>query len=544
MITEDKKTEMENEIASLKRELAAYKVAAGKVGDHMTEIARLNLELSQSKRENDLILQTSSDAMILVDKDFNIVWSNHAMEQLCCCEEGFLKGKQCFRIVKSDICNSENCHLLRVLKEKRRIRHELSVDIKGKKRNCIITASPLKDETGNIIGILEDFLDITDLKKMEEEIVKFQKLDSLSLLAGGIAHDFNNYLTAIIGNISLALMMEQNDQVVEILKEAERSSILAKNLTQQLLTFSRGGNPIKEPSSIKDLLEGTVKFSLRGSNVDFELDIPPGIWNLEVDRGQINQVINNLIINAKQAMPNGGRIKVLTENLILEGEHGLPLKDGKYVRIQIKDPGLGIPEKHLSRIFDPYFTTKQEGSGLGLSVSYSILKKHDGYISIDSALGNGTTVSVYLPASPGVSVLKHENHGTYSNNGGKILVMDDNPGVRKVLGKMLNMMGFDVQFAKDGKSAVEIYKNEMKAGNPFDIVICDLTIPGGMGGGETIKRLVDIDPKVKAIASSGYPDDPIMSDYRKFGFCNIIPKPYRMKEMSVVLKKVLNRNGN
>lgn len=537
---------LKQELEDSKRELMNYKAAAAQTGDYMKEVDRLNLELSRSNSEKDLILQSSSSSMILIKPDFTILWTNRSMNELCNYNEDSLKGKKCYEVLKSDACGTEKCHVFKVLKEKVQVKQELYVTINGSKRLCVVCASPLFDDEGNIAAILEDFTDIMEFNNMEKEILKLQKLNSLSILAGGIAHDFNNFLTAIIGNISLAMMMEQNSQILDILKEAEKSSMMAKELTQQLLTFSRSGIPKKESLSIRTLLEESTSFALMGSNVRCNFHIEDDIWNVEADRRQINQVVNTIVINSRQAMPSGGIIKVNAQNFVQDNNLSIPLQKGNYVRIAFEDNGAGIPEEYLPRIFDPYFTTKQQGSGLGLAVAHSIIKKHNGFINIESVNGVKTVVEIFLPTSQ--EELKQEkltsgvkNNGNGNNGSGKILIMDDNTGVRTVLGRMLQHLGLEVSYADDGIVAVDLYKNEMQQGGKFDIVICDLTIPGGMGGRETLDRLLEIDPHVKAVASSGYTDAPAMTDYESLGFCGVIPKPYRLKDVGAVLKGILKK---
>jgi PAS domain S-box-containing protein len=382
--------------------------------------------------------------------------------------------------------------------------------------------------------------DITERKRMEEELVKAQKLESVSILAGGIAHDFNNILTAILGNISLGKMYDDLEKKNSRLADAERACMQAKNLTQQLLTFSRGGAPIKKVSSMVELLKASATLALRGSNVRCEFSVPNDLWPAEVDQGQMNQVMSNIIINADQAMPDGGMITMQGENSIIEAEHGLPLQPGSYVEISIADQGIGIPEDGLPRIFDPYFTTKQTGSGLGLAVAYSIIRKHNGHISVESQTGVGTTFHIYLPASPeAVLAVAEKEEEKPITGAGRILVMDDEKYVRDLAAEMLSSIGYKVTTAIDGSEAIEMYREARDSGRPYDAVIMDLTVPGGMGGKEAIQRLVEIDPEVKAIVSSGYSNDPIMAAFREYGFRGVIAKPYKTRELSQVMREVM-----
>ncbi|MBU3949737.1 MAG: PAS domain S-box protein [Proteobacteria bacterium] len=395
-----------------------------------------------------------------------------------------------------------------------------------------------RDREGKPLYFMSTISDITDRKKMEEEILKSRKLESLGVLAGGIAHDFNNILTAIIGNIAMARMQTKpDDERFELLSEAEAASARAQTLTGQLLTFSKGGAPLKEIASIKDILKESCSFVLRGSKADCEYSIAKDLWPAEVDTGQISQVINNIMINANQAMPEGGMIQIAAENLLIDDSYGLPLTPGEYIRISIKDQGVGISEKHFLNIFDPYFTTKQQGSGLGLATTYSIIKKHDGHITLESQIGIGTTFYIYLPASEETVSEKEEIQLVTGH--GRILVMDDEAPLRKMVGRMLKSLCYESEFAKNGSEAIKMYKEAKEAGKPYDAVILDLTIPGGMGGKEAIKKLLEIDPEIKAIVSSGYSNDPVLANFLEYGFKGIMPKPFETLYLSNVLNEVL-----
>ncbi|MFQ5865902.1 MAG: PAS domain S-box protein [bacterium] len=407
---------------------------------------------------------------------------------------------------------------------------------------------PYKNTNGEVRGIAV-CRDISERKKLEEEILKASKLESLGVLAGGIAHDFNNILTAILGNVSLAKIdVGPKNDLFTVLADAENACLQAMDLTQQLLTFSRGGAPVKKTASISELIKDTVEFTLRGSNVKCEYFIPDDIWPVEIDEGQMSQVINNLIINADQAMPEGGNIKIWVENLTINTIRGLPLKSGNYVKISFEDQGVGIPKEFMPKIFDPYFTTKQKGSGLGLATSYSIIKNHDGLITVESRLGVGTTFHIYLPASRNRFLKKKQIKKVVSRkrpfvSKGRILVMDDELAVRKSVCRMLNRIGYEVELAEDGTEAIELYKKAKDSGLPFDAVLMDLTIPGGMGGKEAIHLLNEIDSNIKAIVSSGYSNDPVISDFKNYGFRGVVAKPFEINSLCQVLEKViLNKN--
>ncbi|MFQ5706959.1 MAG: PAS domain S-box protein [bacterium] len=391
--------------------------------------------------------------------------------------------------------------------------------------------------------------DITERKMMEDELLKSKKLESIGILAGGIAHDFNNILTAIMGNIAIAKMdMNPEEENYSVLNEAEHACLQAKDLTQQLLTFSKGGAPIKKTTSITGFLKETIEFNFRGSNVKCEFHIDERLWPVDIDEGQMSQVINNLIINADHSMPNGGIIKAYAQNVEVDTKHGLPVKAGKYVKIAFEDQGVGIPKEHIPKIFDPYFTTKQKGSGLGLATCYSIIKNHGGAITVGSQFGIGSIFSIYLPASDQKTIalqqLPEADSEDLRTANGKVLIMDDEPAIRKSTERLLRHIGYEVELAQNGFEAIDLYKRARQDGHPFDAVILDLTIPGGMGGRETMQLLREVDPKVKGIVSSGYSNDPIMADYEKYGFQNFVAKPYRVDELRQKLQDVISNSGS
>lgn len=378
---------------------------------------------------------------------------------------------------------------------------------------------------------------------IEEERVKTQRIESLGVLAGGIAHDFNNILTVILGNISFALQfLNPSDKLYKNLTEAEKAVFLAQDLTMQLLTFSKGGAPVKTTLPIAAVVRESVEFALSGSNVMCNFVIPEGIRSVEADEGQIRQVIHNLVINSLQAMPEGGITSLQCENVSV-GQDDLPaLKEGEYVRISLEDSGIGIPEEHISRIFDPFFTTKQKGSGLGLAMSYSIIKKHDGLITVSSKLGAGTNFNVYLPASEKEVVSVPREMNVPVPGSGKILVMDDEESIRRLAGEILGYLGYEVELADSGEEAIAKFQKARDSGEPFDLLIMDLTIPGAMSGKEAIELLLRIDPGVKAIVSSGYSNDPILADYRKHGFSGVVTKPYRVAGLSQIIYEVIKKD--
>jgi signal transduction histidine kinase/CheY-like chemotaxis protein len=408
----------------------------------------------------------------------------------------------------------------------------------GDRRNVTVYLSVCLGHEETLSKVIVSLTDITKRKRSEEELLRVQKLESLGIFAGGIAHDFNNILATILGNVSLAKdEADPKSETFELISEAEKASRRAQTLTKQLLTFAKGGAPVKETASVGDTIKESSLFVTHGSRSGCEFSIAEDLWPVEADVGQISQVISNIVINANQAMPEGGIIKVKAENLVIDEGNEWQLKPGRYIRISIKDEGVGIVEKYHSKIFDPFFTTKQEESGLGLATAYSIIKKHDGHITVKSQFGVGTTFHIYLPASEKEGREKMEDK--VKKGRGKILLMDDDASLRKMAGRMLNKLGYEPEFAKDGDEAIRMVKEAKEAKKPYDVVILDLTIPGGMGGKVAIQKLLEIDPKIKAIVSSGYSDDPVLANFQEYGFKGMIPKPFEKLSLSKILHEVL-----
>jgi len=360
-------------------------------------------------------------------------------------------------------------------------------------------------------------------------------------LAGSIAHEFNNILTAITGNLLLAKMYAKPElEVYDILSEAEKAAHRAESLTRQLLTFSKGGTLFKKGVPATGLMKSLVDSLSSEGGVRFEVSIEEDLPLLNLDEGQIRQAINNLILNARQAMPDGGTIRLRAENVLSEGDAPLSMKAGKYVKISVEDQGTGIEGALMEKIFDPFFTTKKKSSGLGLTSAYSVIRNHDGYITVESSIGSGTTFHVYIPAvTDRIPVFGDEDKIFYSDRK-KVLVMDDEEIVRTVIERMLAQCGCETEFAADGREMLRLYREAMDAGRPFDAVIIDLVVAAGMGGKEAIKELLLIDPGARAVVSSGYSDDLIMSDYRNYGFRGVLAKPYKITKLSRVLLEVMS----
>ncbi|MBW2516798.1 MAG: response regulator, partial [Deltaproteobacteria bacterium] len=394
--------------------------------------------------------------------------------------------------------------------------------------------------------------DISEQNRTQRELVKARQLESIAALSGGIAHDYNNLLTAIIGNITLAqTYLDPDDKVFLLLNQALAASQTAKDLTQKLITFSKGGTPDKKITDVAKLVRNTTEFTLSGSNLKCDFQLAEKLLPVEVDGRQIGQAIHNVIMNAREAMPQGGLLTVSAKNVKNKGD--LPgLRNGKYVKISITDRGKGIPKRYLNRIFNPYFSTKQmgdkKGTGLGLSICHSIIKKHGGNVTVESTYHKGATFHLYLPCANGKA--PDQQHSAANEQEipifgeGRILVMDDEAMIRKLAGELLTYLGYTVDFASNGTEAVKRYKKALNSKTPFDAVILDLTVKGGMGGKKTIQQLAKIDPHVTGIVSSGYSNDPVIADYERHGFKGVVTKPYTMGELGEKLNRVLSANQN
>lgn len=557
-------------------------------GGKMTAVIEAVRDVTERRKAEELLmlfseaLEEAVDGIQIADLDGSIVYSNKAVGEIYGFAPRELTGKR-VNDMNADKEFADDVILPRI-KESGRWNGELMVVHKsGRVFPVLLSASLVKDAQGKpiaIVGIIRDITEhkeaeeilkrnheqltklveertaeltlaneklrkeIADREKMEEELLKAQKLESLGILAGGIAHDFNNLLATILGNISLAILdLNPDNDAYRQLEGAEKASLRAQDLTRQLLTFSKGGAPVKKTMSIAELVQEAAGFALRGARVKCELFIPPDLWCADVDAGQVSRVIHNLVINADHAMPAGGTITIWCENVTIDEalEPSPSLYPGDYVKISVHDHGVGISKKHLSKIFDPYFTTKQKGSGLGLATSYSIVKKHGGHIVAESQPDKGTTFTLFLPASRTARRTKKTNEAPLLTGTGKILLMDDEEDIRQTTGEMIRRLGYTVELAADGARAIDLYQKARGAA-PFDAVIMDLTVPGGMGGHETLGKLREIDPDIRAIVSSGYSNDPIMAYYKKYGFNGAVAKPYRIKDLGEALHTVLRSN--
>jgi PAS domain S-box-containing protein len=492
-------------------------------------------------------LRSIGDGVLSTDREGRIVLMNKVAESLTGWILEEARGRplsEVFHIVYESTRQTCENPVEKVLKTGSIVNlanHTLLIGRDGREMIIADSGAPIKDKNGTTIGVVLVFRDNTEKQRNLDNLIRADKIESIGVLAGGIAHDFNNLLGGIFGYIDLARgYAGPNEKVQSTLEKALRVFNRARDLTRQLLTFSKGGSPEKKAAALGDLLEETAHFALSGSNVRCKLTIPKDLWVCEIDVNQIGQAIDNILINAQQAMPQGGEILVSAVNVVVSEGFLVPLTPGRYVKVSVKDQGTGIAREHLPKIFDPFFTTKQKGSGLGLATSFSILQKHGGAIDVESTLGSGSTFFIYIPASSQSSegVARSPMPEAVRKGQGHILIMDDEEFIRDVACIILTNLGYTVDCAASGEQAIAFVK-DLKARNlSYGAVILDLTVPGGMGGQETLRELLALSPGIKAIASSGYSDDPIMANPQKYGFVDTITKPYLKEQMSVVLARV------
>ncbi len=504
-----------------------------------------NLALSREKELIAITLRSIADGVITTDAKGHVTLMNHTAE--------IITG------VKADnIAGSNVKELLKLVSEKDGLVLEnpaikalkagavgnpgvdaLIIDEEGSPKYVVATAAPVYDADKTLSGAVLVVRDVTERRKMEKELIKTMKIESLGVFAGGLAHDFNNLLMAVMGNISMATRLAKDDEkLTGLLNDALNASLSARELTQQLLTFSRGGEPVVSVESLGELVVRATDFIMSGSNIQVTYNIPDNLWNGMVDRGQFNQVIYNIVLNARQAMVGGGTLTCVARNFTY-GEGAFPIKAGHYIRIDIIDNGPGMPSEVFKNIFDPFFSTKENGSGLGLAIAFSIVQKHGGHIFVESTPGKGSMFSIYLPASMEKAAPEASESVTDSFGKGRILVMDDDRTVADIAMLMLDHLGFEADWAKNGAEALERYAAAMDKGRPYRAVIMDLTIPGGMGGLEAVKALKAHDPAAIAFVSSGYSNDPVIADYHDHGFDDVLSKPYLYEDLARVLRRHL-----
>ena len=514
----------------------------------VSERYRAQQRLADEKEQLAVTLRSMGDGVITTNTEGRVVLLNGAAERLTGWTQREAEGMALDEVLPlfsgphDTPCNIRFDEVLRTGGTVELYRDVQTRARSGAELALALKAAPIHYHDGRNNGMVVVFRDTTTEQKLEEELQKASKLESVALVAGGIAHDFNNILTAIMGHLSL--VKASPTPSLAVINTIEKACLYARNLTRQLLTFAKGSTPVRRLEDIAVLLRESVEFAVHGSSLRCEFDLAAGLAPAEVDRGQIQQVINNLVINAIQATAERARLRVEARNVTVSPERPVAtLEPGEYVRLAISDNGTGIAPANLTRIFDPYFTTKVEGSGLGLATSYSIIKKHHGLIQAESELGKGTTFIIYLPAS--ATVVEPEAGAAQSPEaqraacervgGGRVLFMDDEDLLQDLVGAMLAHLGYEFVCAANGEEALARYADS----GPFDAVIVDLTVPGGMGGYETVQKLRVINPDVRAIVSSGYSNDPMMTNYQEHGFSGVIAKPYQMAELGKVLEEVI-----
>jgi PAS domain S-box-containing protein len=509
--------------------------------------------LASEKERLAVTVSSIGDGVITTDLEGRITLLNNVAEQLTGWSQDEAVGhdlSEVLHLVDRTGGAPREHPLATVLATGRIPEAEAHCDLVGRTENRVpvhLTGAPICDRDGRQMGVVLVARNVTEGIRLERERVRASKLESLGVMAGGIAHDFNNVLTAVVGNLALAQQRNENlsEDTTMWLEEAEKACLRARGLTHQLLTFSKGGDPIKRSTYVGGLVDSAVRFAVRGSNVRCLVEAPPDLWPVEVDEAQFEQAVNNIVINAQQAMPQGGVIEVRCTNVWASPPHAdPPVQDKPFVRIAVRDHGSGIAPEDLSRIFDPYFTTKPSGTGLGLAVAHSVIKGHGGFISVESVHGAGANFSIFVPRAVNTTVQPPASAATPMPRGrGRILVMDDERIISDVTSAMLRALGYETEAVADGRQALERYRVAQQASQPFAAVIMDLTIPGGMGGVEAVSRLREFDPDARVLVVSGYADSGVLSDYEQHGFDALLPKPFSLRDLAVALSSLLKPEG-
>jgi len=500
----------------------------------------------ESDQKYRLLLELSEDGIIIVQNGV-IRESNYSLAKMCgydleevvdTCFASYFHSKDMAAVELLGEVSLKDPNAVETLKATLVCKSAYQLQVEITAARCTIRQKP---------AIICNIRDVSPPLATEAEINKHRTLDSIAALSGGIAHDYNNLLTAIIGNITLAqTYLSKDEKPSRLLHHALAASETARNLTQKLITFSKGGLPNKQVSAVDRLVKSAVEFTLSGSNIKSSYRFASDLSQFNVDQSQIGQAIHNIVMNAREAMPEGGRLEIVAKNIAITDEINT-LPSGNYVQVSIADQGCGIAAEEFDKIFEPYYSTKdmenQKGTGLGLSICHSIITKHGGGVSLESRIGVGTTFNIYLPATRAKPTLKPTHTEPVGNRRifgeGTILVMDDDQSIRELAGEILQHLGYRVEFARDGAEAVALYQAALNSTKPFDAVILDLTVRGGMGGKEAIKKLLAIDPRVKGIVSSGYSEDPGITGYEQHGFHGVVAKPYTLEELGEKLSRVL-----
>ena len=507
----------------------------------LSNLKKTNEDLLITKNEVEAIFNSTGVGLMVIDRDCNIVAANKMHAEMFQVAGMNIIGEKCYRINCDRTTFSDECTAMEIFSREKSV-HKTNWERKGKKFELV--GSPVKNSNGEIIYAVISYLDVTDKWRMEQELLKNQKLESLSVMAAGIAHDFNNMLTAAFSNLSLMkLNLESRDELIQSIENTEKALGLAKNLVRQVSTFAIGGAPRLSTIKVGETIPAICELTMSGSNCTLTMQFDEDLWPIDADTAQFNQVINNLILNSQQAMPGGGEIRISGRNIRLDADSKIPLPAGDYVALRIRDSGCGILPEHLPNIFDPFYTTKAHGTGIGLATSYSIIKRHHGYISVESEPGSWTEFTLYLPKSKtvraGGSTAALAGPAAGKKFSGSILIMDDDQMILKATGGLLRASGYDVDTAQDGAEAIEKIVKSLLDKRPYDLVIFDLVIPGGMGGLKAVKKLTEMNTGIRAIVSSGYSNDEVLVNYGAYGFHGIVIKPYNMEELFSEVHRVL-----
>ena len=535
--------------------MSARKMFSPEMGEYLegtlldiTQRKEAEQKLAEQKERLDVTLRSIGDGVITTDTEGRVVLLNPVAEQLTGWSQQQVAGLPLGKVFK--IIDEKNRHpwadpVQQVMTNGGMLNQNtrtILVARDGRERSISHSGSPILDMNRQTVGVVLVFRDMSEQNRLEAELIKNKKLESLGMLAGGIAHDFNNILTAILGNLSLVglCLAKEENEIRDLVEQAKKAALSARDLVQQLRTFAKGGEPVRKTAAIDEIIRESADFVLRGSTVACRYHFPGDLWFADIDTGQISRVIQNLVLNAKQSMPGGGFIDISCRNIRKESHDPLPLKDKLYIEVSVRDQGKGMDTKTLTTIFDPYFTTKKEGYGLGLSICHSIIRKHKGHITVESEPGKGTVFTFYVCASSRIPVQEHKDVRLSGDSGGKVLVLDDEALVGISIKKMLEHLHYQVTLVRDGQEAVDSYLEAAKSGTPFSLAILDLTIPGGMGGEDVIRELLRHDPQAKVLVASGYSDNPVMAHCQDYGFSGVLEKPFQIEELGRVLATVMN----
>jgi PAS domain S-box-containing protein len=515
----------------------------------VTALKRAELALEKEKELLAVTLRSIGDGVITTDTEGRIVLFNKVAEQLTGWTHDDAVNmplRNVFRTISMERGESDTEIVRRTVKTGEvtaQERGSVLMSRDGDERHIAESIAPIVDQDGGTIGAVLVFRDITEKLKTEAELLRASKIESIGVLAGGIAHDFNNILTVILGNISLARMLNEElpPQIASVLNEAEKASLRARDLTQRLLTFAKGGAPIKKVVALGPLLRDCTKVALQGTDINYQFFFTEDLWPVNADEGQLAQVFQNLVQNARSAVADTPVIDVHGSNMELARDPLMLLIPGRYVRISIRDHGAGLQPEQLNKVFDPYFSPRKPGGGLELATAYSIVRKHGGQIRVESISGQGTVFHVYLPAASTVTEKEAPRQRPEPRGvGGRVLVMDDEDAIRQLASALLRRIGYTAVAVADGAEAITKYDAARRAGQPFDAVVMDLTVPNGMGGADALRELQAMDPGVKAIVCSGYSNDPVMANYREYGFSGVVPKPYNAEDLATALSEMLS----